>query len=29
MPMAVAKANIVDAVLPLQDIGPLLVKEAK
>jgi two-component system chemotaxis response regulator CheB len=29
MPMAVAKANIVDAVLPMKDIGPLLVKEVK
>lgn len=29
MPMAVAKANLTNAVLPLQDIGPTLVKEVR
>lgn len=29
MPMAVAKANLSDAILPLQNIGPLLVKEVR
>ena len=29
MPMAVAKANLADAVLPLQSIGPALVKEVR
>jgi two-component system chemotaxis response regulator CheB len=29
MPMAVAKANITDAILPLNNIGPLLAKEVR
>ena len=29
MPMAVAKANLTDAVLPLQDFAPTLVREVK
>jgi len=29
MPMAIAKANLADAVLPIQKIGPLLVKEVR
>lgn len=29
MPMAIAKANLADAVLPLNNIGPLLVKEVR
>ncbi|MFT6153555.1 MAG: two-component system chemotaxis response regulator CheB [Bermanella sp.] len=29
MPMAVAKANISDAILPLKDVGPLLAKEVQ
>ncbi|EAT12578.1 chemotaxis response regulator protein-glutamate methylesterase [Bermanella marisrubri] len=29
MPMAVAKAHITSAILPLQDIGPTLVKEVR
>jgi two-component system chemotaxis response regulator CheB len=29
MPMAVAKANIADAILSLKDIGPLLAKEVR
>jgi two-component system chemotaxis response regulator CheB len=27
MPMAIAKANLANAILPLQDIGPMLIKE--
>ena len=29
MPMAIAKANLASAILPLHDIGPILVKEIK
>jgi two-component system, chemotaxis family, protein-glutamate methylesterase/glutaminase len=29
MPMAVAKANLTDAILPLQDIAPRLIKEVR
>ncbi|WP_396587183.1 chemotaxis response regulator protein-glutamate methylesterase [Bermanella sp. R86510] len=29
MPMAIAKANIANAILPLQEIGPVLVKEVR
>ncbi len=29
MPMAIVKANLANAVLPLHDIGPMLVKEVK
>ena len=29
MPMAIAKANLADAILPLNNIGPLLVKEVR
>jgi two-component system chemotaxis response regulator CheB len=29
MPMAIAKANLANAILPLQDIGPMLIKEVR
>ncbi len=29
MPMAIAKANLANAILPLHDIGPMLIKEIK